>query len=263
MDKTSTQKSDAKAGTTATPAASHQIQNSQKSQEESAGKRAAADQQRGQMTERTLAAKIAAISKDLGAIKKGGHNKEQHYDFIEYAAVSGKIRELLDKHGVAIIPTVTDYERDDVKSRNGATGYHYTLKMHFTVINADKMDEVIEADWMGESTDWGDKGINKAETSGTKYFYMRLFNISEKGDADNDPDSQDNSASESKPAKREYKQDPRLNFDTIRETCAAIDDIPSLEEYWQELAKLKPSKGAVPYITKIFSERKAEIGEDE
>ena len=212
----------------------------------------------------TLAAKIAAISKDLGAIKKGGHNKEQHYDFIEYAAVSGKIRELLDKHGVAIIPTVTDYERDDVKSKNGGTGYHYTLKMTFTVINADDQDDKIVATWMGESTDWGDKGINKAETSGTKYFLMRLFNISEKGDADNDPDSQDNSAAESKPApkKKEYKNDPRLNFDTIRETCAGIDDIESLEAYWQELAKLKPSKAAVPYITKIFSERKAQIGGD-
>lgn len=210
--------------------------------------------------ELSLAAKIAAISKDLGAIKKGGHNKEQHYDFIEYAAVSGKIRELLDKHGVAIIPTVTDYERDDVRSGSGKTGFHYTLKMTFTVINADDQEDRIVATWMGESTDWGDKGINKAETSGTKYFLMRLFNISEKGDADNDPDSQDNSATESKPAKRERKSDPRLDFGTIRETCAGIDDIESLEAYWQELAKLKPSRAAVPHITKIFSERKAEIG---
>ena len=259
MDQNSTQKSDAKAGTTATPAASHQTQNSQKSQEESAGKRADADQQRGQMTEKTLAAKIAAISKDLGAIKKGGHNKEQHYDFIEYAAVSGKIRELLDKHGVAIIPTVTDYERDDVKSKNGATGYHYTLKMHFTVINADKTDEIIEADWMGESTDWGDKGINKAETSGTKYFYMRLFNISEKGDADNDPDSQDNSTTESKPAKKEFKQDPRLDFGTIRETCAGIDDLESLEAYYNELMALNPAEKAKPYINKIINEAKGRL----
>ena len=209
---------------------------------------------------KTLAARIAEISKDLGAIKKGGHNKEQHYDFIEYAAVSGKIRELLDKHGVAIIPSVESYERDDVKSRNGATGYHYTLKMHFTVINAEDQQDTIEATWMGESTDWGDKGVNKAETSGTKYFYMRLFNISEKGDADNDPDSQDNSASESTPAKKkEFKQDPRLDFNTIRETCAGIDDAESLEAYWREITELKPSKGALPYITNIFKKRKEEM----
>lgn len=215
-------------------------------------------------TKKSLAAKIAAISKDLGAIKKGGHNGEQHYDFIEYAAVSGKIRELLDKHGVAIIPSVIDYERDDVKSQRGATGYHYTLKMHFVIINADDPQDMIESDWLGESTDWGDKGINKAETAGTKYFYMRTFNISEKSDADNDPDSQNNAASESKPApkKKEFKSDSRLDFNTIRETCAAIDDIESLEAYWQEIAQLKPSKGAVPYIKEIFGKRKAELGGD-
>lgn len=212
----------------------------------------------------SLAAKIAAISKDLGAIKKGGHNKEQHYDFIEYAAVSGKIRELLDKHGVAIIPKVVDYERDDVKSGSGKTGYHYTLKMHFTVINADFPDEVIESDWLGESTDWGDKGVNKAETSGTKYFYMRLFNISEKGDADNETDAQDNSAKESKPApkKNEFKSDPRLDFSTIRETVAAIDDTESLTAYFREVMGLKPSAKSQQYIIKIFQERRAELGGD-
>lgn len=209
---------------------------------------------------RTLAARIAAISRDLGTIAKGGHNKEQHYDFIEYAAVSGKIRELLEKHGVAIIPSVESYERDDVKSTNGKPGYHYTLKMHFTIINADDPTDKIESDWMGESIDWGDKGINKAETSGTKYFYMRTFNISEKGDADNDPDSQDNSVAESKSTKKKFEADPRLDFNTIRETAAAIDDLESLEAYWKEIAELKPSKGAVPYIQGIFSKRKAEIG---
>lgn len=210
---------------------------------------------------KTLAAKIAAISKDLGAIKKGGHNGEQHYDFIEYAAVSGKIRELLDKHGVAIIPSVTDYERDDVKSRNGASGYHYTLRMHFVIINADDPNDKIESDWLGESTDWGDKGINKAETAGTKYFYMRTFNISEKSDADNDPDNQANTAAESKPTKKSYKPaNEKLDFGVIRETAAAIDDLESLEAYWKEIAELKPSKGALPYITDIFKMRKAEIG---
>lgn len=210
-------------------------------------------------TKKTLAAKIAAISKDLGTIKKSGHNNEQHYDFIEYAAVSGKIRELLDKHGVAIIPNVDSYERDDVKSRNGATGYHYTLRMTFTVINADDKDDRIEASWMGESTDWGDKGVNKAETSGTKYFYMRLFNISEKGDADNDPDAQDNSTQESRPAKKSYDRDPRLDFNTIRETVETIDDLESLKAYYEELMALNPAEKAKPYICKIINERKEKI----
>ena len=213
------------------------------------------------MTEKkSLAAKIAAISKDLGAIQKGGHNHEQHYDFIEYAAVSGKIRELLDKHGVAIIPSVTSYERDDVKSRNGATGYHYTLQMHFTAINADDQTDRLEADWMGESTDWGDKGINKAETSGTKYFYMRLFNISEKSDTDNDPDNTSGASSESRPAKSKTGGF-KVDFNSIRETCDAIDDEESLKKYYEELKAQNPTPNQLGAINKIISKRKAQLAE--
>lgn len=209
---------------------------------------------------KSLAAKIAAISKDLGAIQKGGHNHEQHYDFIEYAAVSGKIRELLDKHGVAIIPSVTSYERDDVKSRNGATGYHYTLQMHFTAINADDQTDRLEADWMGESTDWGDKGINKAETSGTKYFYMRLFNISEKSDTDNDPDNTSGASSESRPAKSKTGGF-KVDFNSIRETCDAIDDEESLKKYYEELKAQNPTPNQLGAINKIISKRKAQLAE--
>jgi len=208
---------------------------------------------------KTLAARIAAISKDLGAIQKGGHNKEQHYDFIEYAAVSGKIRELLDQHGVAIIPSVSNYERDDVKSKSGATGYHYTLQMHFTAINADDPNDKLEADWMGESTDWGDKGINKAETSGTKYFYMRLFNISEKGDTDNDPDNTSGASSESRPAKAKTNSGFRVDFQTIREHADMIDDEASLKEYYEELKKQNPSANQMNAINKIINEAKARI----
>lgn len=212
---------------------------------------------------KTLAAKIAAISKDLGAIKKGGHNSEQKYDFIEYAAVSGKIRELLDKHGVAIIPSVTEYERDEITSKYGAKGYHHALKMHFTVINADDKDDTIEANWLGESSDYGDKGINKAETSGTKYFYMRLFNISEKSDSDDDPDNTAGSFEETKPSKKtnkkNYERDPRLDFDTIRETAGTIDDLDSLKAYYDELMALNPAEKAKPYINKIINERKEKI----
>lgn len=212
-------------------------------------------------TKPTLAARIAAISKDIGAIQKGGHNREQHYDFIEYAAVSGKIRELLDKHGVAIIPSVTSYERDDVKSRNGATGYHYTLQMRFTAINSDDPQDRLEADWMGESTDWGDKGINKAETSGTKYFYMRLFNISEKGDADNDPDNATGASNESRPTKAKTSSGFKLDFNSIREQCDMIDDEESLKAYYEELKSKKPTAPQLKAINKIVNQRKAKIAE--
>ena len=134
----------------------------------------------------TLAQKLAKIGKEIGAVSKSGTNKEQKYNYIEYGVVAGRIRELFDTYGIIIVPKVDDYKADEVTSKYGNKGYHYVLRMSFKLINGDDKDDFIETSWLGESADFGDKGINKAETSGTKYFLMRLFNVSEKGEEEAD-----------------------------------------------------------------------------
>lgn len=204
---------------------------------------------------KTLTARIAAISKELGAIAKSGHNKEQGYDFIEYAEVSGKMRELFDKHGIAIYPHVEQIiQADTVESKYGKTGYHIIIQMRFLIINADDTSDQIERSWMGEATDYGDKAVNKAETSGVKYFYMRLFNISEKGDKYNDPDGQDNSSKSKKPAK-----DTTTNFDAIQEAVNAIDDVESLNDYYKSLEVSKKLPATQNRINSIVKKRKLEL----
>ena len=130
----------------------------------------------------TLAAKLARIGREIGSVDKSGRNTQQNYNYIEYGVVAGRIRELFDQYGVIIIPSVESVETDEITNKYGSTGYHYVLGMKFTIINGDDAADRIEATWRGESADYGDKGINKAETSGTKYFLMRLFNVSEKGE---------------------------------------------------------------------------------
>lgn len=137
----------------------------------------------------SLVTKLAHIGKEIGAVDKSGKNSVQGYAFIEYGVVAGKIRELFDHYNVIIVPETTGYEIQQVKNAKNNIGYHYVLQMRFTIINGDNMSEQLSADWMGEATDFGDKGINKAETSGTKYFLMRLFNVSEKGENEADKDT--------------------------------------------------------------------------
>lgn len=134
----------------------------------------------------SLAAKLARIGKEIGAVDKSGRNNEQKYNYIEYGVVAGRIRELFDTYGVIIIPSVEGYQADEITSKYGSRGYHYTLRMSFQLINGDDPEDRFSATWMGESADFGDKGVNKAETSGTKYFLMRLFNVSEKGEEEAD-----------------------------------------------------------------------------
>ena len=134
----------------------------------------------------SLAAKLAAIGKRIGAVDKSGTNTQQKYNYIEYGVVAGKIRELFDEYKLIIVPHVLDYKTDEITSKYDTKGYHYVLAMKFTIINGEDADDRFEATWLGESADYGDKGVNKAETSGTKYFLMRLFNVSEKGEEEAD-----------------------------------------------------------------------------
>lgn len=137
----------------------------------------------------SLAAKLARIGKEIGKVEKSGKNQQQNYNYIEYGVVAGRIRELFDEYGVIIIPSVVEVMTDEITNKYGNTGYHYKLNMQFSIINGDDMNDKIVANWIGESADYGDKGINKAETSGTKYFLMRLFNVSEKGEEEADSKS--------------------------------------------------------------------------
>lgn len=181
-------------------------------------------------TKKSLAGRLAAIGKEIGAVAKTGQNSgyRESYNFIEYGEVAGRIRELLDKHGVAIVPSVESYEKSTISSSKGSQGFHYILTMKFTAINADDQTDRIESMWVGESADYGDKGINKAITAGTKYFIMRLFNISEKGD-DNDANSVEMSAVES----YEPKDKGRVPTDAIIskiKTLTTVEEIDKAQE---------------------------------
>lgn len=134
----------------------------------------------------SLATKLAAIGKEIGAVDKSGKNAQQNYNFIEYGVVAGRIRELFDKYCVIIVPSVDSVQHEEIVNKYGNKGYHFILTMTFELINGDNPEDRETATWVGEASDYGDKGINKAETSGTKYFLMRLFNISEKGEEEAD-----------------------------------------------------------------------------
>lgn len=150
---------------------------------------------------KSLAAKLAAIGKEIGAVDKSGKNAQQNYNYIEYGVVAGRIRELFDKYGVIIVPSVENVTQDEITNKYGGKGYHYILHMTFMLINGDDPDDREIASWLGEASDYGDKGVNKAETAGTKYFLMRLFNVSEKGDEDADKTAPE-PMSETKPVEK-------------------------------------------------------------
>lgn len=167
--------------------------------------------------------KIALITGELGSIQKGGRNREQGYDFIEYAAVAGELRKLFAKHGVVIVPRMEPsgkQQREAVSSKAGKRGTYTHINFTYCVVNADDPNDKFTVQWTGEALDYGDKATNKAATSALKYYLMRQFNISEKGE-DPDRESPEADAKETDAAhvKKVMDDDP---LDFLREELAEL-----------------------------------------
>lgn len=167
----------------------------------------------------SLTAKIAHISAKVGKIAKSGTSGGygESFNYIEYGVVAGKLRDLLDEYKVIIYPEIKSYDCQEITSAKGKAGYHYLLSMHYTISNGENLEDKMECDWLGEATDYGDKGVNKAITAATKYFIMRLLQVSEKGDED--PDSET-------PEPRKVSEKPKsgIDFDKIRQECSTLSN---------------------------------------
>lgn len=53
----------------------------------------------------------------------------------------------------------------------------------------------------------------------------------------------------------------KVDFNSIRETCDAIDDEESLKKYYEELKNQNPTPNQLGAINKIISKRKAQLAE--
>lgn len=193
----------------------------------------------------SLASKLAAIGKEIGAVDKSGKNQQQNYNYIEYGVVAGKIRELFDKYKIIIIPNVDNIEVDEITNKYGGKGYHFMLTMTFTLINGEDNEDREVATWAGEASDYGDKGINKAETAGTKYFLMRLFNISEKGE-DNDantPEEMGDSHRKSQLSEQELAK--------AKLSLGMCSNLEELEEVYKGLGIIGKDIAVIQYTNKM------------
>lgn len=141
--------------------------------------------------------KLAKITGEVGVINKDGNNEQQKFKFIEYAAVAGRLRDLFAKYGVVIVPRMAQQAKQ--KRELNGKAESVLIDFTYTVINADKPDDKFTVTWTGQAIDYGDKATNKAATSALKYYLMRQFNISEKGD-DPDADSPTRPDTAKKPA---------------------------------------------------------------
>jgi hypothetical protein len=162
----------------------------------------------------SLAAKVLAVSRSIGAVEKNGLNQHFKFKFQAWDDVLPAVRNACVEHGVQITPTVLDARHD-----NG----HVIVHMMFIVKDADS-DQHDEFAWFGESKGTDDKGIQKAITSCTKYALLKYLMIPIVDDTDTDAHG---------PAKPAAKPAPAPTKVTVEDARAVLRK--KVQADWHEI----------------------------
>lgn len=163
----------------------------------------------------TLAAKVLAVSRSIGAVEKNGFNQHFKFKFQAWDDVLPAVRNACVEHGVQITPNVTTVKHDGQQ--------HVVVQMKFTVKDADS-DQQDEFVWVGEAKGNDDKCIQKAITSATKYALLKYLMIPIVDDTDTDADG---------PAKPAAKPAPAPTKVTVEDARTVMRN--SVKNHWQEM----------------------------
>lgn len=106
---------------------------------------------------------LTAVMRDVGAVKKTGHNSQSGYNFRGIDAVISAVYPALCDHGVVVLPKVIDYQYGTVVvGRNRTEMSHVRLTVQFTWHGPE--GDTLESVAAGEAFDSGDKATAKAHS---------------------------------------------------------------------------------------------------
>ena len=126
----------------------------------------------------TLAARIAKASDELGGALRADKQNTQGggYWYISADKILDRAGGVLAKNGVALIPSLANYDVQTLQTAGGKSSYAVTVNFAMTISDG---ETTLEFPWIGMGVDYGavDKALYKAITSGHKYFLMKLLNV--------------------------------------------------------------------------------------
>lgn len=130
---------------------------------------------------------IAAVQRDLAkeGIAKSQVNQMQRYRFRGIDDVYNTLAPLLAKHGLCILPRITDHQVIERESKKGEPLYYVTVSADFDfVASSDGSKHTVST--YGEAMDTSDKATNKAMSAAYKYAAFMAFAIPTEGDNDSE-----------------------------------------------------------------------------
>lgn len=134
------------------------------------------------MTGLNVYQKLCEVAKAIGSQEWAKSQKNTAYASVPIDAMRGAVREACAKNGLVHVgPYDIQVERFRVERTTYLTGF-----CRFRYVNAEKPEESVEYESIGEAMDNGDKGASKLETNLIKNHYKAAFDIGEQGKDDVD-----------------------------------------------------------------------------
>ena len=130
---------------------------------------------------------LSRASKQIGHIGKGSKNTDLGYAFRGIDAILDRAGPILADLGVTVAPVHRLISSDQVTSKKGALGYRVLVETAWTfTIHVDREPSegvkfpdtsALTAQTLGESIDYSDKAVNKAQTQSFKNVLAQVLKI--------------------------------------------------------------------------------------
>ena len=133
-----------------------------------------------------LAQKITDVAKDIGKMEKDGQNTYSGYGYISSEAMLTKLREILPKHNLSIIPSITGYEETTFNSGKDKTMIRTVVNMDNEIVDLETGYSIV-CKAVGADQDVGGKSCGQAITEAYKRWLFKLFLVTSSDEID--PDS--------------------------------------------------------------------------
>jgi hypothetical protein len=107
----------------------------------------------------SLAQRIVAVKRDIGAVGKAERNSAQGFNFRGIDAVLNAVSPALIKHGIVVYPRVQSVEKGTATTAKGSIMNTVVVVVEYIFTDG---DESIASSAAGEAFDSGDKAVAKA-----------------------------------------------------------------------------------------------------
>lgn len=174
---------------------------------------------------------IPAIMEEIGHIGKERKNQQQGFMFRGIDQVMNTMKPLLAKHGVFVVPEVTNTIREERTTKSGGNLIYtmHTIKYHFV----SKDGSEVVATVVGEGMDSADKSSNKAMAVAFKYACFQVFCIPTEEMAKDDPDLYSPESTMRVPSQAELK--------TYLDNCDNLEEFAEVQANWGKYIKADPT----------------------